>query len=88
MQSRRGCLSKIVVDAHPTHMAVHGNGNDAITLKSVSPTVKGILNRGKSNILKNRGISLLIADGIHHSVVGLVEQAIWNIKKVLINLFP
>ena len=80
LQSCRGCLMKIVIDAHPSHVAVHSNENDDITLKSVSPTLKGILDRGKSNILKNRGVSLVVANGIQHSKVGLVEQSIWNIK--------
>ena len=33
-------------------------------------------------------MTVIIADGTRHSKVGLAEQCVWNVKKILINLFP
>ena len=46
------------------------------------------MNSGEKNILHKHGISVIIADGIRHCKVGLTEQAVFNVKKALINIFP
>ena len=47
-----------------------------------------ILKSKHKNILHQHGISVTVADGIRHSKVGLAEQAVFNVKKALIHIFP
>ena len=81
---------KLVIDVHPAHTNLEtiNQSENTLTLKCVSETLINIINAGERNILHWHGITVIIADGICHCKVGLVEQAMFNMKKCLINIFP
>ena len=89
LQNQRGQLCKIVVDLHPSHINLETNelSKDG-SVQCVSQTLLNILKKGESNILSSRGISVILADGVRHSKVGLAESTVWSVKQCLIQLFP
>ena len=80
---------KLVIDAHSSHTNLESGQppDDNLTLKCVSETLINIVKKGETNILYRHGITIIIANGVHHLKVGLVENAVYNIKQCLINLF-
>ena len=90
LQSRRGCLTKIVVDAHSSHgpLETPETTRQAMHLESKSETLQGILQNNERNVLQDAGISVVIAEGLRHTKVGLAENTVFNVKKALVHLFP
>lgn len=92
LQSRRGKLCKIVLDAHSSHAPlVTGElvaGETGEIYLARSNTLNEILARGQSNILQSSGITVIVAPANRHKFVGLAENTVYNVKKCLINLFP
>ena len=58
-----------------------------VPLEGVSPTLLKALSVGDCAVLEQHGVHITIAEGTHHSKVGLVEKLIFNIKKSIMQLF-
>ena len=90
LQTRRGRLSRIVVDQLTGHVALKPKYNKNIkpTVKNVSPTLKETINSGLGHLITNLGFQITIAEWQRYSKVGLAESAVYSVKKLLIRMFP
>ena len=90
LQQLRGKLSKVIVDLHPAHLNLESNvnKNDEQGAICVSPTLIQSIKSGETNLLNSKGISIILAQGKNHSKIGLYEQVVFNIKKLMVHLFP
>ena len=93
LESRRGCVTTIVMDRHASHLALQRNKREQLAeleveLQCLSPTFRKMLQNGEGILLRKRGVRLIISQGERHETIGLCEQTIWNIKHLLLNLWP
>ena len=64
LQSRRGCLCQIVLDAHTSHVVFETEQLDpSITLTSVSATLLKALSDGDHALLEQHGVGITVAEG-------------------------
>ena len=79
---------------HPAHINLETNDEDENNptdhqqAKCVSSTLIQCLKRGQTNLLNSKGISIILAQGKNHSMIGFSEQVVFNIKKLMTTLFP
>ena len=60
LQARRGRLSKIVLDAHTSHMIFHTKELDqSVPLKGISTTLVDALAKGDSGLLQKHGLCIV-----------------------------
>ena len=89
LQSRRGHITKLVVDNHTSHSGLQGKQDP---VRSISKTLQNMVDGdGEGNLkraLHQRGIFIAVAESKRHSKVGLAEHAIYNLKQALFHLFP
>ena len=89
LQSRRGRMTKIIIDQHLAHLLLGlEKAATGTMLSGVPDTLYRALSNGEQALLEKHGIGVIIADGNRHSLVGLCENAVYNVKKLLISLFP
>ena len=82
-------MTKIIIDQHPAHLLLGSKKpTTGATLKGVQDRLYRALSNGDQALLEKHGIRVIIADGNRHSLVGLCENAVYNVKKLLISLFP
>ena len=88
----RGIMTTLVMDRHASHTALQGKKSQGevpqVELKCLSPTFRQMLRNGEANLLQRRGVKLIISSGERHQTVGAVEQSMWNLKRLLMNLWP
>merc|ERR1712105_566381 len=49
---------------------------------------KKILQDGLPHLITDKGFQITVAEGQIHAKVGLAESAVFNLKKILIRIFP
>ena len=90
LQSRRGFLTKLIVDNHSAHASLQSKEQDP--LRSVSSILQNMVTGDEKGshkrLLEQKGIFIAVAESKRHSKVGLAENAIYNLKQTLFHLFP
>ena len=92
LNNRRGIMTHIVVDKATSHENIANNPNaidiePGLKVTKLTPTLHDLLRKKDQNFLSERGITVVIADGKNHKMLGLAETLVKNIKHSVIDLF-
>ena len=88
LQSRRGKLSIIYVDQHPSHATFTTDPTLGFPPpKSMSSTLIQALKDGQTELLQKHGLQIIVGAGNRHSHVGICENLIYSVKQTIMHLF-